>query len=390
MDFITHLPSSAGHTVVWVICDRLTKYAHFLALPTHFTAQQLARRFVVEIFRLHGMPKTIVSNRDPLFVSTFWRQLFKAQGTTLKFSSTYHPQTDGQTEVLYRGLEAYLRCFTEDHPHTWYQYLHLAELWHNTAHHSAIGTSPFHALYGRPPPTILDLLHTPRADTTISDLLHQHTLVLHALKHNLRKTCQRMCNQENRHHSDRTFNVDDWVWVRLQPYRQQSVERRPCQKLSPHYSGPYQISRRIGTVAYELKLPPSSRIHPVFHVSLLRLFRGPTPYPSPHPNSITNINSTTPLSSPIQTAHDPRTTPSLLPNQNTPTHLIPAFSKSPSLEPYTSPNLHKTPTTRNLIHNSCTHASTPNLLNPTGPPLETHASPTPHNNPYLMSSNQIS
>jgi len=91
MEFITYLPSFVGYTVVWVIYDRLTKYAHFLALPTHFTAQQLARRFAVEIFRLHGMPKTIVSDRDPLFVSMFWRQLFKVQGTTLKFSSTYHP-----------------------------------------------------------------------------------------------------------------------------------------------------------------------------------------------------------------------------------------------------------------------------------------------------------
>jgi len=81
MNFITHLPSSAGHTVVWVICDRLTKYAHFLALPTHFTVQQLAKRFTMEIFHVHGMPKTIVSGRDPIFVSTILRQLFKAQGT---------------------------------------------------------------------------------------------------------------------------------------------------------------------------------------------------------------------------------------------------------------------------------------------------------------------
>jgi len=116
MDFITHVPSSAGQTVVWVICVCLTKYTHFLALLTHFTAQQLAKCFAVEIFHLHKMSKTIVSDRDPFFVSTFWRQLFKVQGTTLKFISTYHSQTDGQTEVLNKGLEAYLRCFTGDTP----------------------------------------------------------------------------------------------------------------------------------------------------------------------------------------------------------------------------------------------------------------------------------
>jgi len=190
MDFITHLPSSVGHSVIWVICDRLTKYAHFVARPKQFNAHQLAKRFSVEICRLHGLPKTIISDRDPLFISTFWKHLFKAQDTTLKFSFAYHPQTDGHTEVLNRNLEDYLRCFAGEHPHTWFQYLHLAELWHNTTYHSAIGTSLFHALYGRQPPTALDLLHSPRSGTTVADLLHQHTLVLHALKQNLRRARQ--------------------------------------------------------------------------------------------------------------------------------------------------------------------------------------------------------
>ena len=119
VDFITHLPAFAGHTVIWVICCRLSKYAHFLALPTHYTVESLAQRFSAEICRLHGLPTSIVSDRDPIFTSTFWRNLFKAQGTKLQFSSSYHPQTDGQTEVVNRGLEAYLRCFANHHPHSW-------------------------------------------------------------------------------------------------------------------------------------------------------------------------------------------------------------------------------------------------------------------------------
>nr|KYP31763.1 Retrotransposable element Tf2 [Cajanus cajan] len=95
MDFITSLPSSHGYTVIWVVCDRLSKYSHFVALPTHFTAQHLAQRFMQEIFRLHGAPKAIISDRDPIFLSQFWREIFKAQGTKLKYSSSYHPQTDG-------------------------------------------------------------------------------------------------------------------------------------------------------------------------------------------------------------------------------------------------------------------------------------------------------
>jgi len=181
MDFITHLLFFAGHTIIWVVCDRLTKYAHFVALPTHFTTPTLAHRFSIEICRLFGLSKTIVSDRDSLFVNTFWHTLFKAQGTTLKFSSSYHPQTDGQTEVLNRGLETFW-CFAGDHLHSWYQHLHLVEIWYNTAYHLAIGISPFHVLCGCPPLTTLDMIHIPRDDTTISDLLQQHTMVLHSLK----------------------------------------------------------------------------------------------------------------------------------------------------------------------------------------------------------------
>jgi len=296
MDFITHLPTSAGHSVIWVICDRLTKYAHFLTLPTHFTAQQLASRFSVEICQLHGLPKTIISDRDPLFVNTFWQHMFKAQGTTLKFSSSYHPQTDGQTEVLNRGLEAYLRCFVGNQPNKWHQFLHLAELWHNTTYHSAIGTSPFRALYGRQPPTAIDFLRTPQEGTTIPSALADHFAVLQEIKEHLRHTRQRMCDQANQHRTDRSFEPGNWVWVCLQPYRQRTLERRTHQKLGPRFSGPYKVLRRIGAVVYELQLPPTTRVHPVFHVSLLRPFKGTTGE-TPSVSTISTSNCQTTLNS---------------------------------------------------------------------------------------------
>lgn len=134
MDFVTHLPPSNGKTTILVIVDRFSKSAHFIPLPTHYTAMSLAPLFLTEIYRLHGMPKTIVSDRDRIFVSKFWKEIFRLSGTTLAFSSAYHPESDGQTEVVNRILQTYLRCFACDAPNRWLNYLHLAEFWYNSSY----------------------------------------------------------------------------------------------------------------------------------------------------------------------------------------------------------------------------------------------------------------
>eukprot|EP00253_Pinus_taeda_P007046 PITA_07046 len=133
--FRRRLPKSGNKSVIMVVVDRLPKYAHFCALPHPFTPTLVAQSFIYEIFKLHSMPTSIVSDRDPVFTSNFWQELFRIQGTQLKLSTSYHPQTDGQTEAVNKCLETYLRCFTSEKQHLWVQWLPLAEWWYNTNYH---------------------------------------------------------------------------------------------------------------------------------------------------------------------------------------------------------------------------------------------------------------
>jgi hypothetical protein len=119
MDFIEGLPKYQGFSVIMVVVDRFTKYGHFISLSHPYTASQVAQAFFANVLKLHGMPTTMVSDRDRIFTRSFWRELFQLQGITLAFSSTYHPQSDGQTEALNKCVETYLRCYSASKPKNW-------------------------------------------------------------------------------------------------------------------------------------------------------------------------------------------------------------------------------------------------------------------------------
>lgn len=127
LDFIEGLPPSTGKHCILVVVDRLSKQAHFIALSHPYTALDVAQAFLDHIYKLHGMPQKIISERDPTFLSEVWTELFRVNGVDLRFSTAYHPQTDGQTEATNKTLETYLRCMTSDAPSTWSKWLPLAE-----------------------------------------------------------------------------------------------------------------------------------------------------------------------------------------------------------------------------------------------------------------------
>ena len=154
MDFITGLPKFEGKSVIMVIVDRLTNYAHFCALSHPFKEITIDTTFMDTIQKLHGNPRVIVSDRDHIFTRNVWTELFSCLGTQLAHSSSYHPQSDGQTEIVNKCLEGYLRCFVFDKQTQWVKWLPLAEWWYKTSFHTAAKITPFMELYGYHPPSI--------------------------------------------------------------------------------------------------------------------------------------------------------------------------------------------------------------------------------------------
>lgn len=147
MDFIDGLRLSFGNSVILVVIDKLSKAAHFIPLSHPYTTLTISQSFLDNVYKLHRLPRTIVSDRDMVFLSDFWKELFALQGVVLNFSSAYHPQSDGHTEVVNQCLEPYLRCMCSDRPHLWSKWIPLSEYWYNTTFHTSSQLTPFEAVY---------------------------------------------------------------------------------------------------------------------------------------------------------------------------------------------------------------------------------------------------
>lgn len=231
----------AKGSLILVVVDRYSKFTYFVAIQHPYIASKIAQVFFEEVFRLYGMPKAIVSDRDPIFLSTFWSELFKLQGTQLNLSSAYHPQSDGQTERVNQSLECYLRCFCSLKPSEWQKWIPWAMFWHNTTWKSATGFTPYEIVYGRPPPMLLQYIPKTARVQVVEDLLYDRDRVKKLLMDNLIKAGDIMKTFADRHRSERSFELGDKVLLKLQPYRQSTARGAMPHKLSSKYFGSYMV-----------------------------------------------------------------------------------------------------------------------------------------------------
>ena len=273
MDFVTGLPNTVkGYDSIWVIVDRLTKSAHFIPINITYPVAKLAEIYVSVIVKLHGIPMSIVSDRDPRFTSEFWKSLQVSLGSKLRLSSAYHPQTDGQTERTIQSLEDLLRSCVLEQGGSWDTYLPLIEFTYNNSFHSSIGMAPFEALYGRKCRTPICWYETGESVVLGPELVRETTEKVKLIREKMKASQSRQKSYHDKRRKELEFSAGDHVFLRVTPVT--GVGRAlKSKKLTPRFIGPYQILDRVGKVAYRVALPPNlSNLHDVFHVSQLRKY----------------------------------------------------------------------------------------------------------------------
>ncbi|GKA00780.1 putative nucleotidyltransferase, ribonuclease H [Tanacetum coccineum] len=275
MDFVLGLPrTQRGNDSIFVVVDRFSKMVHFIPCKKTTDAVNVAQLFFRDVYRLHGLPSSIVSDRDTRFLSHFWRSLWKMVNTQLNFSSAYHPQTDGQTEVVNRSLGNLLRCLVGDHVKAWDQKLCQAEFAHNHAVNRSTGFSPFQVVYSAQPRGPLDLMSLPVSGSVpkkVQDFVEGLREVHKAVRDNLVRANSKYKQDANQKRRQVDFEVGDFVWVVLTKDHFPVGEYK---KLSAKKIGQLEIVKKINSNAYRLKLQSYVRCSDVFNVKHLLPYHG--------------------------------------------------------------------------------------------------------------------
>ncbi|GKA42362.1 putative reverse transcriptase domain-containing protein [Tanacetum coccineum] len=271
MDFVTKLSKTAnGYDTIWVIIDRLTKSAYFLPMRENDPMENLMKLYMKEVVTRHGVPVSIISDRDGRFTSLFWQALHKASGTRLDMSTAYHPETDGQSERTIQTLEDMLRACVLDFGKSWDRHLSLVEFFYNNSYHTSIKAAPFEALYGRKCRSPVCWAKVGDAQLTGPAIIHETTKKIVQVKSRIQAAHDRQKSYANIRHKPMVFQVGDKVMLKVSPWKG-VVRFGKREKLNPRYVGPFKVIERVGTVAYKLELPQQlSRVHNTFHVSNLK------------------------------------------------------------------------------------------------------------------------
>nr|GFB64179.1 putative reverse transcriptase domain-containing protein [Tanacetum cinerariifolium] len=268
MDFFTKLPkSSQGYDTIWVIVERLTKSAIFTPIRETDPMDKLAMIYLKEVVTRHGIPVSIISDRDSRFASNFRRSLQNALGNRLDMSTAYHPKTDGQSERTIQTLKDMLRACVIDFGKGWVNHLPLVEFSYNNSYHATIKAAPFEALYARKCRSPVCWTEFGEAQILGPELIQETIEKIVQIKQRMQAARDRQKSFANLKRKPMEFHVGDKVMLKVSPWK--GVVRFGKQgKLNPRYVGPFKVLERIGDVPYKLDLPEElSRVHNTFYVS---------------------------------------------------------------------------------------------------------------------------
>jgi hypothetical protein len=212
LDFVEALPRVGGKSILTVV-DRFSKYCHFIPFAHPYTTESVAQVFFVEIVRLHGVPQSMISDRDPVFTSIFWWELMRLIGAKLHMMLAFHPQSDSQTEAANKVIVMYMRCFIGDRPRQWLRWLPWAEYVYNTAYQSALRDTPFRVVYGRDPPSIRSYEPSETRAAAVAKNMAERDEFLADVRLRLEQAQTVYKRNYDRHHRDVRYKVGDWVWL---------------------------------------------------------------------------------------------------------------------------------------------------------------------------------
>lgn len=282
VDLITQLPPSRGFDAICVYVDHYSDQTHLVPCKSTLTAEGTADLHYKDVFRLHGIPKKIFSDRGPQFAARFMRALYKRLGIETGLTTAYHPQGNGKVERKNQDVEQYLRMFTDKRQEDWSDHLLAAEFALNSRQHAGTSKSPFEIVYGYLPDFSIPIgkcSNIPDLETRLDNLAKARQDAEAAL----RLSKERMKEQYERNKkAAHSFNVGDLVWLASKDIK----IHQPSPKLGPRQLGPYEVLERIRDLDYRLKLPPSMKVHPVFHVNRLSPYRDNGLDKPPPPDSV--------------------------------------------------------------------------------------------------------